>query len=519
MQLDYRTVQSGTGSAMSSTDASVVVPFNAPGSGDFERIMRSVAPDPQPPAPADQAQALPSAPQPQPSVFPSPPIAQNTSINGMQAGAPLTPLAVGYVMTIPVAVAGYIYMQPVASQAAQPPATPGNTTPQPATAPGTLRVVSPGVLMQPTVVPGMAPTASSSALLQAESPFGVSMQPAITTPQTASVATHSTSLQPPFQVKADVTQGFGPTIFSAEPPYGGYAHFHTGIDFGLPPGTAVDAAAAGRVVAAGWDSSGFGLRVVIDHGNGIRTLYGHLESIGVAPGDAVQAGQEIGLSGSTGNSTGPHLHFGVERNGRWVDPTPYLQPQGGNASAAATGASSPASSVVTPAPVVGDQTPGLIGTGAPIGGGQSDTGPSPAPTTAQSATSPAVLNFSNLIRQVSLATGVPSSLLSSVMHAESGGDPRAVSPASAKGLMQLTDPVASAYGVSDVFDPEQNLLGGALYLRTLLQRYSGNETLALAAYNAGPGAVDQYGGIPPYRETQSYVQRVLALQQQYAAAP
>ncbi len=125
-------------------------------------------------------------------------------------------------------------------------------------------------------------------------------------------------------------------------------------------------------------------------------------------------------------------------------------------------------------------------------------------------------SIAGLIQEVSLATGVPQSLISAVVQAESGGDPRAVSSAGAKGLMQLTDGTAAAYGVQDVFDPAQNLLGGASFLRSLMQRYNGNERLALAAYNAGPGAVDRYGGVPPYSETQAYVRRVLLYQQQYA---
>ena len=83
--------------------------------------------------------------------------------------------------------------------------------------------------------------------------------------------------------------------------------------------------------------------------------------------------------------------------------------------------------------------------------------------------------------------------------------------------MQLMDGTAAQYGVTDSFDPQQNLQGGAAFLRDLLQRYQGNEQLALAAYNAGPGAVAKYGGVPPYPETQQYIQRVLALQTQYAS--
>jgi hypothetical protein len=100
-------------------------------------------------------------------------------------------------------------------------------------------------------------------------------------------------------------------------------------------------------------------------------------------------------------------------------------------------------------------------------------------------------------------------LLASVVRAESGGQVRAVSRTGAKGLMQLMPGTASAMGVNDAFKPEQNIAGGTAYLDALLTRYHDNVALALAAYNAGPGAVDKYHGVPPYRETREYVARVI----------
>lgn len=100
-------------------------------------------------------------------------------------------------------------------------------------------------------------------------------------------------------------------------------------------------------------------------------------------------------------------------------------------------------------------------------------------------------------------------LLASVVKAESDGNARAVSRAGAKGLMQLMPQTAVGLGVNDSFEPEQNVQGGSTYLDTLLTRYHNNLALALAAYNAGPQAVDQYHGIPPYAETRTYVARVL----------
>ena len=100
-------------------------------------------------------------------------------------------------------------------------------------------------------------------------------------------------------------------------------------------------------------------------------------------------------------------------------------------------------------------------------------------------------------------------LLASVVKAESDGNTRAMSRAGARGLMQLMPDTAAGMGVQDSFQPDQNVRGGSAYLDALLKRYQDNLALALAAYNAGPGAVDKYHGIPPYHETRVYVARVI----------
>ena len=100
-------------------------------------------------------------------------------------------------------------------------------------------------------------------------------------------------------------------------------------------------------------------------------------------------------------------------------------------------------------------------------------------------------------------------LINTIIEAESAGDYRAVSAKGAKGLMQLMDSTAVRLGVKDPFDPRQNIDGGVRYLRELLDRYGGNLKLALAAYNAGPAAVDRYNNIPPYPETREYVKGIL----------
>lgn len=118
-------------------------------------------------------------------------------------------------------------------------------------------------------------------------------------------------------------------------------------------------------------------------------------------------------------------------------------------------------------------------------------------------------NFAEIIEKTAAKYNVDPTLVQSIIKAESNFDASAVSSAGALGLMQLMPATAASLGVSDPLNPEQNIEGGVKFLSKLLSRYNGNVSLALAAYNAGPGAVDQYGGIPPYAETQTYVNRVL----------
>ncbi len=281
-------------------------------------------------------------------------------------------------------------------------------------------------------------------------------------PRTSGAAAHDplANLSGVWPVDGPITSMFGPrSLLPGE-------KFHTGIDIGVPERTPVRATASGIVRFVG-NTDGYGLRVEIDHGNGVTTLYAHLSEANVVPGQRVERGQPIGKSGNTGASTGPHLHYEIRQNGRPIDPWPFLQASGSGA---------------------------------------------------YSAQNVLRLPFGDLIVATAQRYGLDPALLAAIVKAESGFDSRAVSSAGAKGLMQLMDGTAAALGVRDPFDPVQNLDGGARYFRDLLHRFSGDVRLALAAYNAGPNAVREAGGVPPYAETQRFVEAVMATWQMLSRA-
>ena len=135
--------------------------------------------------------------------------------------------------------------------------------------------------------------------------------------------------------------------------------------------------------------------------------------------------------------------------------------------------------------------------------------PNPTPATAASSAQPTAGELHEMLARSGAQHNIDAELLASVVHAESGGQVHAVSPVGAQGLMQLMPATASALGVGNAFAANENIEGGTRYLDQLLTRYHDNIPLALAAYNAGPGAVDRYHGVPPYRETRAYVARVI----------
>ena len=126
--------------------------------------------------------------------------------------------------------------------------------------------------------------------------------------------------------------------------------------------------------------------------------------------------------------------------------------------------------------------------------------------------------FNEEIRAASEVFSVDASLIRAIIHAESAYQPEALSPKGAQGLMQLMPATGKELEVADVFDPVSNIAGGTRYLSILLQEFDNDIDLAAAAYNAGPGAVHKYGGIPPYKETKEYVRRINILYRRYRSA-
>ena len=218
---------------------------------------------------------------------------------------------------------------------------------------------------------------------------------------------------------------------------------------------------------------------------------------------------------------------------RQASPRPSTAAQGGATGSATAGAytsSAPsaaayamptADTYVSPTSTSSAADTSMLAAGYPSATPTIDGYPSATPTTAAyDAATPAAASgnaggaYAPLIEQAAARYGLDPSLLSGLIEQESGFDPTASSSAGALGLTQLMPSTAASLGVSEPLNPAQSIEGGARYLSGLLRQFGGNTADALAAYNAGPGAVEQYGGVPPYPETQQYVTKVLG----YAAS-
>jgi soluble lytic murein transglycosylase-like protein len=157
----------------------------------------------------------------------------------------------------------------------------------------------------------------------------------------------------------------------------------------------------------------------------------------------------------------------------------------------------------------GPGAPAADADGIPYARGVSQTSDAPAPVAPE--------EIDRLVSANSATWNVDPALIKAIIANESGFNANATSGAGAQGLMQLMPGTASGLGVTNSYDPAQNVWGGTRYVRGLLDRFGGNTELAVAAYNAGPGAVEKYNGVPPYAETQNYVQNVLASYEKYKA--
>lgn len=129
------------------------------------------------------------------------------------------------------------------------------------------------------------------------------------------------------------------------------------------------------------------------------------------------------------------------------------------------------------------------------------------------------VSMDEIFNEASSTYGVPENLLKAIAKQESNFNPQATSRCGAQGVMQLMPKTAASLGVTDAYDPYQNIMGGAKYIRQMLDKYNGDTSLALAAYNAGSGNVAKYGGIPPFKETQNYVVKVTQYMNQDISVP
>jgi murein DD-endopeptidase MepM/ murein hydrolase activator NlpD len=397
--------------------------------------------------------------------------------------------------------------------------SPGGTTFAAALADATVAPVPPTVPATAATSPATAGGAVSAAwtipwLAGAEplAPTAASRAASIGALTRAGAAGDGASVVEP--VKGKLTQGFGPTtsVYSPADTVNGvhYAHYHHGIDLAAPLGTPVHAIAAGTVEFAGRYPDGAEV-VRIRHADGSVSMVAHLSTdLKVRAGDTVATGQVIGRVGMTGNTTGPHIHFEISVDGTRVDPLPILR--AGHLPGATTVA---ATSTVT-----------LAAAKAASATGSGWTAASPLAAATGSLTDATLAAFDRVattiphaaeIRDAAARAGIDPLLLASLVKAESGFRTNAVSSAGALGLCQLMPATAKSMGVTDPFDATQNLRAGARYLAHNLDLY-GRTDQALAAYQAGKGAVAQAGGVPDYPVTHTYIDRILGSWGRYREA-
>jgi murein DD-endopeptidase MepM/ murein hydrolase activator NlpD len=234
---------------------------------------------------------------------------------------------------------------------------------------------------------------------------------------------------------------------------------HHGIDLAAPQGTKILSLTDGIVkqVLIGSSTAGNGVR--IQSGSDLLSYIHMMSAPSVKLGQHVKEGQLLGRVGSTGFSTGPHLDLKIKRNGAYINPLTYLQ--------------------------------GMAGGGGATGGNYAG-------------------KYASIIRSAAARFGVSPALVAGIIKQESKFNPNARSPVGATGLMQLMPATARSMGVKNPRDPQQNITGGTKYISQMLRMFGGNTKLGLAAYNAGPGNVKKYGGVPPFKETQNYVRIVMA---------
>ncbi|MGB9887082.1 MAG: lytic transglycosylase domain-containing protein [Moorellales bacterium] len=255
--------------------------------------------------------------------------------------------------------------------------------------------------------------------------------------------------------------------------FGGGFRGYAVLDFG---GAAVGAALPGAVVRVG---EGF---VELAAADETRLVYRGLGRIMVRSGQAVRAGDALGEADGK-------VELVVEKGGRLLDPVALLWPEMSRFAQEASEAEKKRAELA--ARIRRAREWAAWRAGARFGEALSRE------------------EAERLVREAARRAGVDPALAAAVALVESNFDARAVSPKGAVGLMQLMPEAAEDTGVSDPFSPAENARGGTEYLRRMLDRFGGDLVLALAAYNAGPGAVEKHGGIPPFPETQEYVRKVL----------